>query len=93
MNPRRALSLLLGAVVLALVFSPPHRHDASHVSHPAHACRVCKIQDGFSASPPDPSPALVEAVPGRLLVWQPLEAPRASTPRSSSTPRSPPRLT
>ncbi|MBI2104534.1 MAG: hypothetical protein HYT90_02980 [Candidatus Omnitrophica bacterium] len=51
---QRIRTLMLGACALAfaLAVAVPHQHDPSSVSHPAHQCRACKIQDGFSADRP-----------------------------------------
>ena len=50
----------LCAAGLFFAMAVPHIHAASDHSHQQSACRACKIQDGFSATP---QAASVQALP------------------------------
>lgn len=66
--------VLAGLFAAALFFAVavPHVHAGTDYSHQQSACRACKLQDGFSATPQTapvralPSvPVAAVAVPGR----------------------------
>ena len=81
-----------GAAVLLMTVGLPHHHDGSAAPSPAHACRACKIQDGFSATPP-----ASHAVPGLPVVvmrssWPACDSPRAARVIRRAAPRAPPFL-
>ena len=66
--------VLIGLCAAGLCFAVavPHVHTASDHSHQQSACRACKLQDGFSATPQAASvhalpvsPVAAVAVPGR----------------------------
>ncbi len=74
----RSLHRVLVGLCAAWLFfavAVPHVHAASDHSHQQSACRACKLQDGFSATPQAApvhalpvSPVAVVAVPGRETV-------------------------
>jgi len=53
LTPRRRFSALLAASVSLVLLAAglPHHHDRAAVSHATKTCSVCKLQDGFSATP------------------------------------------
>ncbi|MBI4343050.1 MAG: hypothetical protein HY599_06755 [Candidatus Omnitrophica bacterium] len=92
---RRLLApvLALGTAAVLLAVGLPHRHSHNaSASHPAQSCRVCKVQETFSATPP--SAAIRHALPMPVVCWAltPSPAFHASAVLSSASPRAPPVL-
>ena len=88
----RMAAQALGAAVLLMTVGLPHHHDGSAAPSPAHACRACKIQDGFSATPP-----VSQALPALpALVGRPSrpahDSPRAARVVRHAASRAPPRF-
>ena len=84
-----AVSVLVTALLLTVGLS--HRHEgASASSHHSEFCRLCKIQDGFSAD--SSSPGLVVLVPAPIAVnlAPSHETPRTCVALARSAPRAPP---
>jgi len=86
--------LVLGAsaFALALAVTIPHYHDQSSVPRHGEGCRVCRIQDGFAATPVSVSstPTLHGWLTGDLL--PPNESPRVVSVVRLASPRAPPVL-
>jgi len=91
---RESSSLAIGlAVALVALAMLPHHHEHATTPLSSHACRLCKLQDGVSATPPAASAVLVAVTGAWRLAWQPVDAPRVSADCSPASPRAPPRLT
>src|SRR3990167_4890336 len=94
-TPPRLFSAAVSVMVTALLLtvSLPHHHDKTSTSHhPTQSCRLCKLNEGFSAAPSSPAvirPALV-LVARALPVRHPLPRVRLLVRRSA--PRAPPVL-
>jgi len=90
----RVLAFVLSVCAAALVVASglPHDHGRSTASHPQHACRLCKLQETSSATPPQPAipHALLIVVAIRLAA--PSESPRAIQLARATPPRAPPVL-
>lgn len=82
--------VVVSAIAFAAVVGLPHYHnDASHVPA-AHHCRVCKLQEGFSAAPPAPVVSLVSPVGAVADRCPPVQPVRVVLVVRSSAPRAPP---
>lgn len=96
MTPQRhrqpGFRALVCACAAALLFAiaVPHVHADQGPAHPNQVCRACKLQDGFSASPPSAPVSLAAAAPSAPACMPAIEAPRTTgcTPRPA--PRAPP---
>ncbi|GEM_PF-3986757 len=87
----RCKTWLIGLSALALVaIALPHHHGASSLAHPDSACRACRIQEGFAATPAAPS--AVVAQPRVIAAYRPrpVQAPRVTVFFRLSPPRAPP---
>lgn len=84
--------LSLSAVALFVAVAIPHDHSQAAHSHPARSCRVCKLQDGFSATPP--ATLVIQALQATVFspVLRSKESPRAVPVLARASPRAPPRL-
>jgi len=90
---QRVAGAVLGvtAAALFLAVAIPHYHDGA-AAHPTKTCRACKIQDGFSATPPSTQPAVVQPVLFQVAHGSTADASRAGVLIVSLAPRAPPVL-
>ncbi len=88
----RVLVLALSACAAALVVASglPHDHGRSAASHPQHACRLCKLQETSSATPPQPAAPSALLVVVAIRLATPSESPRAIQFTRATPPRAPP---
>lgn len=82
----------LGAAALLMTVGLPHHHEGSAAPSPTHSCRACKIQDGFSAAPPDSQALPVLPVLVGRSSRPAYESPRAARVIRRAVPRAPPLL-
>jgi len=82
--------ITLSAAALLFAVAVPHSHDGTSASHPQHACRACKIQDGFSATPASPAPLSEAVLPAARRATEVRTAPCASATLLPPPSRAPP---
>ena len=82
---------VIGLAALLVLVAWPHQHsDGSAAAHPASICRLCRVHEGFAATPT--AAAATPHVPAPIIAQDIAahDAPRAVLHRSASAPRSPP---
>lgn len=82
----------IGVAAFVCAATLPHHHETSSVSHQAAACRLCKIEQGWSAAP---TPSIALSVPptvtSGVASWRTVVLARQPL-LASASPRSPPVL-
>ena len=86
------VSLALSAIAIALAVGLPHHHDKTASSHEPSSCRVCKIQEGFSAAPGTATVAPQPVAAVAIECDRPLETSRSIQPHTLHASRAPPTL-
>ena len=93
-HPRRAIGVLASVLAAALLtVGLPHQHDhTSSASHPAQSCRICRVQESFSATPPSSALQHLLAVSAVFRAVTPQTVVSTATVDRSTGPRAPPAL-
>lgn len=89
---QRALpaALSISALALFVATAVPHHHETASVSHQTQPCRACKIQEGFTATPPAAAVTSVQPdLVGRSSLPV-LQAPDVRFVNRAVSPRAPP---
>jgi hypothetical protein len=91
MLQRISFSLLaLCAAAFMVVSALPHDHEGSHASHPAQACRLCKLENSYKAAPPPAAHALAAAVVAHAVTLDVAESLCTAAVDPAASPRAPP---